>query len=397
MIEPCEVSYYNNQPRDGIKVDWQKVRQTFKKIVSRKYHNLIDYDFEKYAYNIWTSERTGNKSTQILLIGLIVYQMYGVQLEYIRTTEEQAVPKALSTLYNPIIENGYLQKIFGDQYNDIQYRGGYFKLIHRDDDGMPDLVSSDYITHVIINDKPDNYKSSYSTIRGDLIFFDEFVGIRPLPRVHYYFRQNLATVLRKRKHAVIFMAANNIKFNNDVYADFRIRRDIRTLDNNGDIAEIDKNGTRFYFRIIPPDKSKDKQAFNKKYFGYADGAGTAAITGGSWEMQDFPHIDPEWAKSDPLVRNFYIQHLGDLLRLTLIEPEKMGLICCVTPATRIYDDSRIFTVGEIRDRRYIYKCGSSSAGYALFWNLYKKNRWYYANNECGELVAAFIAAASRAS
>ena len=395
MIEREEIKYWSSEPRNGIKVDWKKVRANFKKIVAKKYHDLIDYDFEKYSYNIWTSERTGNKTTQILLIGLIVYQMYGIQLEYVREREEFTLPKNLNTLYNSIIESGYLKKIFGDEWNDVQLRGGFFRLIHRGEDGKADKIQSDYITHVIANDRPDDYKSSYSTIRGDLVFFDEFVGIRSVPLSYMYFRQNLATVLRKRKHPVIFMAANNLNFNNDFYADFGIRRDIRKLDTMGDTAVIEKTGTKFYFRILPPDRSADKQAFNTKYFGYAQDSGIASITGGGWEMRDFPHIDPEWAKERPLVRNYYIQHLGDLLRLTICRPEKMGLICLVTPATRLYDDSRIFTVGEILDRRYIYKCGSSSAGYNIFWTLYKRNRWYYSHNEAGELVAAFIAAASK--
>ena len=394
MIEPCDVKYWNGSARNGIKVDWQLVRNNFKKIVPKKYHYLIDYPFEKYAYNFWVSERAGNKTTQIQLLGLIVYQMYGVQLEYVRESEDYTTPKALSTLYNPIIESGYLEKIFGDQWNDIQYRGGYFRLVHRGEDGKADAVASDYITHVIANDKPDNYKSSYSTVRGDFVFFDEYIGIRARPYVHKYFKQNLATVLRKRKHAVIMLAANNINFNSDVYADFRIRRDIRKLDPAGDEAEIEKNGTRFFFRILPPDRSADKQQFNKKYFGYAEGGSTAAITGGSWETEDFPHIDPEWSKCRPLVRNYYISHLGDLLRLTICKPPDMGTIVLVTPATRIYEDSRIFTVGEIRDKRYIYKCGSSSAGYAIFWKLYQRNKWYYAHNEAGELVSAFVQAAS---
>ncbi len=397
MIEPQNVEYWDDEPSNGIKVDWDLVRKKFRKIAPKKYHDLISYPFEQYSYNLWLSERTGYKTTQVLLIGLIVYQMYGVQLEYLREAEEYTTPKKLDTIYNPIIENGYLQKIFGDDsWTDIQYRGGFFRLIRRGDDGKPEMIQSDYITHVIANDQPDDYKSSYSTIRGDLIFYDEFVGIRPKPNSHHYFRQNLSTILRKRQHGVIFMAANNINFNNDFYADFRIRRDLQRMDPKGDIKIIDKDGTIFYVRIIPPDRSASKQAFNKKYFGYA-GKSAAAITGGSWEMREFPHISPSWARSKPLIRNYYIEHLGDLLRLTICRPPEIGTICLVTPATRIYDDSRIFTVGDITDRRYIYKCGSSNAGYAIFWALYKRNRWYYATNECGELVAAFVAAASRAT
>ena len=73
-----------------------------------------------------------------------------------------------------------------------------------------------------------------------------------------------------------------------------------------------------------------------------------------------------------------------------------GLIVLVTPASRLYDDSRIFTVGEIYDKRYIYKCGSQRSAYSALWTLYKRNRWFYATNEAGELVQAFIDAAARA-
>ena len=396
MIKSLTVKYWNGRPSDGIKVDWEIVRTEYRKIAPKKYHGIIDhYKFDEYSYNIMVSERTGYKTTQILLIGLIVYQLYGVQLEYIRLTADDITPKKISTIYNPIIENGYLQKIFGDDWNGIQYRGGFFRLIHRDPEtGKPDTVSGDYITHVIANDQPDDYKSSYSTIRGDLVFFDEFVAIRSRPLAYEYFRQNLTTVLRKRLHGIIFMAANNINFNNDFYADFGIRRELKRLDPNGDTAVIDKNGTKFYFQILKPDTSKSKQQYNTKYFGYAEGR-AAAVTGGSWQMRDFPHISPEWARQRPLVRNYYIQHLGDLLRLTICRPPEIGTICLVTPATRLYDDSHIFTVGEILDKRYIYKCGSQQAGYAIFWILYKRNRWFYATNEAGELVTSFLDAAAK--
>lgn len=396
MIKPLPVKYWNNRPSDGIIVDWDIVRTEYRKITPKKYHGIVDqYKFENYGYNIMLSERTGYKTTQILLIALIAYRLYGVQLEYFRTTDDDIAPKKLGTLYNPIIENKYLEKIFGDEWTDIQYRGGFFRLIHRDPEtGKPDNISSDYTTHVIANDQPDDYKSSYSTIRGDLIFYDEFVAIRSRPMAYEYFRQNLTTVLRKRLHGVIFMAANIINFNNDFYADFGIRRDLKKMDPNGDTAVIDKNGTIFYVQILKPDTSAAKKRYNTKYFGYADGR-AAAITGGKWQMTDYPHINPEWADCKKLVQNYYIQHLGDLLRLTLCKPETMGIICLVTPATRIYDDSHIFTVGEIRDKRYIYKCGPQNEATALFWTLYKRNRWFYATNECGELVQAFIDAAGR--
>lgn len=394
MIKPEIVEYWNGNPSDGIMVDWAKVRKNYKKISPRKYWHIVDYPFENYAYNLTVSERTGYKTTQILLIGLIAYAMYGVQTEYFRETEEFIIPKALDTLFNPIIENHYLEKIFGDQWNAIQYRAGFFKLIHRDPDtGKADRISSDYFMHTIANDQVDTYKSSYSTIRSDLIFFDEFVGTKSRAGQYRYFRQNLVTVLRMRQHGVIFMMANNLNFNNDFYADFKIRRRILTLDAAGDQAEIDVDGTLFYFRILPPNLTEAKQLFNRKYFGYA-GSSASSITGGKWEINDYPHIRSEWTDAEPLSRNFYISHLGDLLRLTLCAPDGIGLIVLVTPATRIYDDSRIFTCGEIRDQRYIFKCGSEAAGYGILWKLYRRNRWYYARNEDGELVQAFLTAAA---
>lgn len=58
-------------------------------------------------------------------------------------------------------------------------------------------------------------------------------------------------------------------------------------------------------------------------------------------------------------------------------------------ATRTYDDSIIFTIGEIDKNNKRFRFGFTPSDKRL-WELYKRNKFYYASNDIGSLIDNYV-------
>ena len=129
MVKPAKVTYYHNTKALGIKIDWIRVRKEYDKLgIPPEYHDPLKPDFSRIGYSIDLSDRSRGKTTNKLLVGLILWQMYGIHLHYIRTNSRQCEPKNIRQLYDTVLSCGYIDKITGGKYNSIAYKGKRWRL-----------------------------------------------------------------------------------------------------------------------------------------------------------------------------------------------------------------------------------------------------------------------------
>lgn len=398
MIKPEKVEYIDGKPELGIAINWDLVRKNFAKIVPaqyrKKYHNALDAFPEKYSYYIDISDRDRGKTTNKIIAAMIVFAMYGVNMVYMRTKADDIERRSIRTMFDSILENGYIQKIFGEPWNSIDYSSYRWTICAVDESGKITEKMQPFFGIALATEKAMRYKSRLVLPRGDFIIYDEFIEPEYPSYTMEYFQQNLKTVLRSRESGIILMSSNAINLNSPWFSDFKIRSKIKNL-KAGEHAEIDVDGTTFYCEILPEDKRTEKKQYNKKYLGFADQALQSISGRGVWEMKQYPHIKKEFRDCKILARNLYVLHLGDLLNISIAIVPELGLCGLVRPATKTYKDSIIFTVGEILDNRYVYRIGNSNAPTALLWRLYRENRLFYATNECGELLRNYYTTAQK--
>ena len=67
----------------------------------------------------------------------------------------------------------------------------------------------------------------------------------------------------------------------------------------------------------------------------------------------------------------------------------MGLCVHCHWATKTYEDSVIYTLGDIRRPLDRYKIGYTKMD-KVIWTCYKQNKFYYGTNDVGGLVEAFV-------
>ena len=131
------VKYIDNNPEKGIKYDWKAITRQLKKLkMPPGVYNPADYPFESGChYYVAMSERGVGKSTQWLLIGLIMFWMYGTHTVYVRQFRDMIAPKNTRDMFGLINAAGYIDTLTNGQYNCAVYKAKRWYLANINDDG----------------------------------------------------------------------------------------------------------------------------------------------------------------------------------------------------------------------------------------------------------------------
>lgn len=388
------VKYIDNDPVKGIKYDWKKVRKAFRALNTPKgLFNPLKADPERTGYYWALSDRSRGKTTQCLLLGMIMNRMYDTIIQYVRNTRDMITPKNLRDLFQTVEEYGYIPIITEERWNSCFLYGGRWYYCNRDDDGNIIEKAPTHFCFCTCLDDSDKLKSSYNAPRGDIIIFDEFIMLSGYGYNDFIkFTDIESTIYRKRVCGITFMLSNTIDINSPWIDEFCIRPEIELM-KQGEARYIEtEDGTHIFAEILTPDQTEQRVTFNKRFFGFPNPK-LAAITGkGLWATEHYPHIRPSKECSpEPLINRLYLKQAGKIVRLQLVK-DNTGLCVYVYPASKLYRDSVILTNTDITDKREIYGFGYRDSWIEAFWRLYKANRWYYSTNAEGALVKAYIKA-----
>ena len=89
-IKKEELKYIDDDMQKGAIVDWQKVFKYYDKLGCPKnvYNPSKEFKPESARWHILISTRSTGKTTNIVLIGMILHLMYGIKIMYVRQREE---------------------------------------------------------------------------------------------------------------------------------------------------------------------------------------------------------------------------------------------------------------------------------------------------------------------
>lgn len=389
--------YIDGRESFGIAYDWTIIEREYKKLaVPLEYHQPPIKAVLSNKYIIELSERSTGKTTNWLLVGLVMHKLYGTVVQYIRVTDDELSPSHAITLVDVIRtynDGEYIKKLTNDEYNSIYYhwRAYYYALV--DDAGNRVKVDDKPIIQCLSIDKAADYKSTYNAPTGDLIILDEF-----LARGRYYrpnecsdFLDLTKTIIRDRQSPVVVMLANTISLSSQYYEDMEISKEVRTLKKGDHKQIVTDGGTHIYVQILDTEvsRSKARQTVNRLFYGFSSPK-LAAITGrGLYAFDPVPHIPPH-DESWRLVENrIYIMSGSDLLRCDYAYNDNLGYHMEIHRATRFYDDSVILTLDGIRDSRFVYGFGTGHL--KKIWNkLLIDHLIYYESNEIGSIFKEYF-------
>lgn len=399
-----KIKYIDDDPKKGILYDWKHIKREYKKLgIPKEYYYPLRVDWTKAGYCQALSDRARGKTTEVLLLGMIMNRDYQTIIHYLRQDEKTITPYSLRDLFQTIVEFGYIEKLTDGEYNNVYYYGHKWFYCRIDENGKRVETAPEHFMICMHLGESDRRKSSYTCPRGDLIIFDEFIQLSGYGYSDFIrFSDLVSTIFRKRLCGCIYMLSNTIDLTSPWFDELCIRDDVNTME-QGESRYIESPlGSRVFVEILTSDKSEQAKNVVSRYFGFPNPK-LAAITGrGTWATEAYPHIPPAQVldpitgertdterEVDIVYNKLFLRQSGKLLKLQLVKDER-GLCVYVTPATRTYDDSYILTHGEITTDHEIFAFGKRGTPLEIFWKLYKQNKFYYATNNDGALLAAYV-------
>lgn len=385
------MKYIDNDPKKGIEINWNKVKKELKKLnLPLHVYTPIVEPLYTCKYHFLLSERSVGKTTNLILLGMILYREYGIITHYIRTREEYITPKNIKDLMSVITSSDYdyISKITNKKWNSCFYHAKRWYYCNRDDDGK--IIDQDEKHFMICMsiDQNDNYKSSYTCPVGDYIIYDEFISRYYYPDSFTLFLDLCKTIIRDRLSPIIILSANTINKQSLWFDEFGIKDTISKM-KIGDSKIVEtKKGTKMNIHILSINEimKQNKSINNSLFFGF-DNPKLSSITGEDWSMDSVQHIPNE--KYEILSRNHYIKVSNELVRLSIVKFETLGIGVIVQNSTTTYDDSIIYTIDDLIDYRYRYGVGYTKLD-RFIWQQYNRNKFYYATNEQGSIVESYL-------
>lgn len=402
------IKYIHDDPAKGILYDWDFIRKEFKKLgVPSHVYTPLCAPFEKDVHLfVNMSDRSVGKTSNWLLLGMIMNKHYGTILHYIRQREDMITPKALKDLFSTLVdyrpddEHNYIELLTDGKYNNVYYHARRWYYCRTDDGEIIDDCK-DFFMFCASIDKNENLKSSYNSPRGDFILFDEFIGKYYSPNEFVYFCDLVKTIIRDRISPIIVFSANTIDKNSQYFNELEIYDRVQTLQQGESDICTSSGGSKVYVEIVGQnvERKKRRSLVNKLFFGFKNPL-LASITGADWAVKYYPHIPPakktqfrDGENVEYYAQNIYIVHNGKIVRLDIVDNEKRGICiyCHWATPSEFQDDAYIMTAGEVLDRRYHFKFGDLSRPLPKFvWKLYSRNLFFFATNDIGAFLENYV-------
>ena len=150
-----KLEYIDNNIEMGVKYDYALIKKTIKKLglypkgnkkkgEETDVWNPLHVPFDKAKWFVFMSLRSKGKTTNFLILGLIMNKLYGTVTQYVTQTEPQLFPKNTKGLYNVIISNDYVRKITEGRWSSIVLKARRWYYCNYDESGKISEMSKDY-------------------------------------------------------------------------------------------------------------------------------------------------------------------------------------------------------------------------------------------------------------
>lgn len=370
-----------------IKKEWNKLKMP-KGVAYDPFHVPLDVNNVNHcSYYMFFSKRGVGKTTTMLLLGLILFKLYGVVIQYIRQKEDMLRPKFAQELMKTVLECGYIERLTEGRWNYAYYYANKWVFCRLSESGKIEEKTAIHFMYELSIDQSFVYKSNYNAPHGDWIIFDEMLGKKYEPNEFIYFMDILSTIIRKRQGVRIILLSNAIDEYSEYFEEFEIEEQVKKLKRGDCDICTSSGGTKIYVEKIDQN-DKNAARLNKEYFGFKSPM-LYAITGqGDWNVQICKHWDLE-DEAELIDRTHYIKMGLNMVRLELMRSEKYGYHVRVQKATKIYPDSIIYTMDEITDQRFRHSKGHTMVDRFL-WMLLDRDLWHYRTNSQKNFIDKYL-------
>lgn len=314
MFKKPKIKYINNDPNLGIDYDWELIAKEYKKLgVPPEFDitEIIPLGNEALKWYVLTSERSVGKTTNVLLVGMVMNKLYGTVIQLVRHHIDKA--SYYETLFNTIIaynKGQYIKALTDGKFNTVKYHWKNFFYATTDDKGK--IVKDEKPFCVsLAADECYSLCSFYEAPLGDWIVLDECFNESNRPEEFVHFVHLHKTIVRDRMSDKIIVLGNNLDINNIWYRQLMIHNEVRKLNKGQSKICHTPEGMPIFVQFMENRTPEKRKRFNKAHYGF-DNPQLNAITGyGNWNVKMYPQIC-ELDDRESMFRGIYFSYHDDL-------------------------------------------------------------------------------------
>lgn len=362
------------------------------------------------------------KTTQHLILGLVLNKLYGAHILYQRCDKEQITVGNVGTLFKTLIEHGYISEITDGRWNDIVYKNQqhkfYFAKRTEDENGhVAYELSDDFLCHAICLENHILYKSGSNDPHADYMLFDEcFDTSRSTARQMIELSDNISTFLRPFDRMAeneqgemvpvghVIMLGNNTNMYSQWFEEFCIEEDIPNLKFGSYIDRKTALGTTFAcYLIAQSDELKDRVQSKKiHFFGYNTPKMNAFNGLQEWQTSPHQHLlyDEQLKESELVSRRLHILHRNRCIRLDVYKNNELGMFL-FAHYNKLPSEKDVVLTLSPNEKNHIYGFGEFAPksairiGCARYLSLIRAGQIYFSSNSVGDLFENYCTEAMR--
>ena len=342
-------------------------------------------------YIISYGGRNLGKTFAWLILIYAIWQCEGYKSVLMRRMAETLKSSKVAETFTKVFDLGYVPNNKG--YTGITYRTGAWRGYWTDEKGKI-TYDEPFCYPFALSSKIETNKGVSDIEKLGIIFFDEaLTADNYLTDEWGRFQNAISTLVRENSQACCVLCANTVSWVAPYFREFGIKN-VRSI----------KKGTVKVFQCLDETAvtleycndvvaNRKKKIVDRRFFGFKSGTADMIRVGG-WEIHSYQHLTREMIEDrhrELITRDIYIAHENEILCLELYVMDDFGPLVNVRPADNFDLGKVIYVVGDHTDPRYHHRPNPSNKIDKLIWSLYHNNRFYYADNLCGEIVKKFLA------
>lgn len=386
------IKFIDNDPTLGIHYDWNLICKEYQKLgIPPEYDisDILPLGNEALKWYIITSERSVGKTTNILLIGMIMNALYGTVIQLVR--HHIAKASYYETLFDTICayNNGqYIKKLTNGEYNSVTYHWKNFYYSINDEKGKKIRSETPFCVS-LASDECYNLCSFYEAPKGDWIILDECFNETNRPEEFVHFCHLLKTIVRDRMSDKIILLGNNLDINNIWYRQLMIHNEIRKM-KKGEYKIVYTPEKMPIFVLFQENRMPEKRKiFNRSHFGFANPQLNAITGNGNWNVKQYP-LTRMLNNREELMRGIFFSYHDDLYLECEFLKSDSGIYLAIHPTLEgtAREGQIIYTLRFPRREKEIL-FGYDKLSKRIL-NFIVSKRITFSDNETGDLFQKFI-------
>lgn len=355
--------------------------------INYKYYSLKNILSKNAQYNMIIGERSNGKTYSCLKYGLEQYVKTGKTMCVIRRWKEDFRGKRGQHLFDALIENNVISKLTKNQWDTVQYYNGQWWLALYDsktDSFIKD--SKPFCFGFSLSDVEHDKSISYPTVTT--IIFDEF-----LTRGYYLvdefivFMNVLSSIIRQRTDVTIFMLGNTVNKYCPYFSEMGLSHIKNQKQGTIDVYNYGNSGLKVAVEYCATNK---KSKPSDIYFAF-DNPSLEMIKSGVWEIGIYPHL-PFKYKSTDIMFTFFIV-FETIIQCEVVYKNNDLFVYCHLKTTQLQNNAtdiiyQLDASPTPNIRQGFIKAVDNIDRKIL--QLYKGNKFFYQNNDIGEVVNNYI-------